>query len=50
MVLPEGLEERVLRAADVLLRRSVCDLTLLGPIDAIRKKAADLGWTSAPPS
>lgn len=50
VVLPEGLEERVLRAADVLLRRSVCDLTLLGPIDAIRKKAADLGWTSAPPS
>jgi phosphate acetyltransferase len=43
VVLPEGLEERVLRAADVLLRRSVCDLTLLGPIDAIRKKAADLG-------
>ncbi|MFF8454578.1 phosphate acetyltransferase [Streptomyces albidoflavus] len=43
VVLPEGLEERVLRAADVLLRRSVCDLTLLGPIDAICKKAADLG-------
>ncbi|WP_436739006.1 phosphate acetyltransferase [Streptomyces sp. BBFR102] len=43
VVLPEGLEERVLRAADVLLRRSVCDLTLLGPPDAIRKKAADLG-------
>ncbi|MBL0799422.1 MULTISPECIES: phosphate acetyltransferase [Streptomyces] len=43
VVLPEGLEERVLRAADVLLRRSVCDLTLLGPVDAIRKKAADLG-------
>ncbi|MEU3081414.1 phosphate acetyltransferase [Streptomyces albidoflavus] len=43
VVLPEGLDERVLRAADVLLRRSVCDLTLLGPVDAIRKKAADLG-------
>ncbi|MGA5223387.1 phosphate acetyltransferase [Streptomyces koyangensis] len=43
VVLPEGLEERVLRAADVLLRRSVCDLTLLGPVDTIRKKAADLG-------
>ncbi|MBV1955995.1 phosphate acetyltransferase [Streptomyces albidoflavus] len=43
VVLPEGLEERVLRAADVLLRRSVCDLTLLGPVGAIRKKAADLG-------
>ncbi|MFD6039963.1 phosphate acetyltransferase [Streptomyces koyangensis] len=43
VVLPEGLEERVLRAADVLLRRSVCDLTLLGPVDTIRKRAADLG-------
>lgn len=43
VVLPEGGEERVLRAADVLLRRDVCDLTLLGDVDAIRKKAADLG-------
>ncbi|RPK81412.1 Phosphate acetyltransferase [Streptomyces sp. ADI97-07] len=43
VVLPEGTEERVLRAADVLLRRDVCDLTLLGDVDAIRKKAADLG-------
>ncbi|GGU99913.1 phosphate acetyltransferase [Streptomyces spectabilis] len=43
VVLPEGTEERVLRAADVLLRRGVCDLTLLGPAEAIRKKAADLG-------
>ncbi|WP_405457072.1 phosphate acetyltransferase [Streptomyces sp. NBC_00101] len=43
VVLPEGSEERVLRAADVLLRRDVCDLTLLGDVDLIRKKAADLG-------
>lgn len=43
VVLPEGTEERVLRAADVLLRRGVCDLTLLGPAEQIRKKAADLG-------
>ncbi|MFF7748326.1 phosphate acetyltransferase [Streptomyces sp. NPDC007971] len=43
VVLPEGTEERVLRAAEVLLRRGVCDLTLLGPVDQIRKKAADLG-------
>ncbi|MFE6037063.1 phosphate acetyltransferase [Streptomyces sp. NPDC056452] len=43
VVLPEGTEERVLRAADVLLRRDVCDLTLLGDVDIIRKKAADLG-------
>lgn len=43
VVLPEGAEERVLRAADVLLRRDVCDLTLLGDVDIIVKKAADLG-------
>ncbi|MEU6877874.1 phosphate acetyltransferase [Streptomyces sp. NPDC046712] len=43
VVLPEGTEERVLRAADVLLRRDVCDLTLLGDVEIIRKKAADLG-------
>ncbi|MFJ3717575.1 phosphate acetyltransferase [Streptomyces sp. NPDC090057] len=43
VVLPEGTEERVLHAAEVLLRRGVCDLTLLGPADQIRKKAADLG-------
>ncbi|MGW4027843.1 phosphate acetyltransferase [Streptomyces sp. NPDC004838] len=43
IVLPEGTEERVLRAADVLLRRDVCDLTLLGDAEVIRKKAADLG-------
>ncbi|WP_030218729.1 phosphate acetyltransferase [Streptomyces bikiniensis] len=42
VVLPEGTEERVLRAADVLLRRDVCDLTLLGDVESIRKKAADL--------
>jgi phosphate acetyltransferase len=43
IVLPEGGEERILRAAEVLLRRGVCDLILLGEQDALRKKAADLG-------
>ncbi|KUL76164.1 MULTISPECIES: phosphate acetyltransferase [unclassified Streptomyces] len=43
IVLPEGTEPRVLQAAEVLLRRGVCDLTLLGPADRIRKTAADLG-------
>ncbi|MGW6391550.1 phosphate acetyltransferase [Streptomyces sp. NPDC055103] len=42
VVLPEGTEERVLRAADVLIRRDVCDLTLLGDVETIRKKAVDL--------
>ena len=43
VVLPEGTEERVLRAAEVLLRRNVCHLTLLGDEDAVRKRIADLG-------
>ncbi|MEV0534938.1 phosphate acetyltransferase [Kitasatospora sp. NPDC050463] len=43
VVLPEGTEERVLRAAEVLLRRNICDLTLLGDVDAVRRKAAALG-------
>ena len=43
VVLPEGTEERVLRAAEVLLRRNVCHLTLLGDQDAVRKRVAELG-------
>ncbi|MGW0467429.1 phosphate acetyltransferase [Streptomyces sp. NPDC003027] len=50
VVLPEGTEERVLRAADVLLRRDVCDLTLLGDVEVIRKRAADLGIDLSSPS
>ncbi|GAA4673963.1 phosphate acetyltransferase [Phytohabitans rumicis] len=43
LVLPEGGEERILRAADVLLRRGVADLTLLGDPGDIARKARDLG-------
>jgi phosphate acetyltransferase len=43
IVLPEGTEERILRAADVLLRRGVADLTLLGSPVTISAKAAALG-------
>jgi phosphate acetyltransferase len=43
IVLPEGEEERILRAADVLLRRGVADLTLLGNPVVISAKAATLG-------
>jgi phosphate acetyltransferase len=43
IVLPEGAEERILRAAEVLLRRNVCDLVLLGDQDLVRKRAAELG-------
>ncbi|MDX2967876.1 phosphate acetyltransferase [Kribbella solani] len=43
IVLPEGDDERILRAADVLLRRGVADLTLLGDRDAISRRAESLG-------
>ena len=35
VVLPEGEDERVLRAAEILLRRGVCDLTILGAREAV---------------
>ncbi|MDA2812075.1 phosphate acetyltransferase [Nocardiopsis sp. RSe5-2] len=43
IVLPEGTEERVLRAADLLLRRDAADLVLLGSPRNIAARAADLG-------
>ena len=43
IVLPEGAEERILRAADTLLARGVARLTLLGVEDEVRAKAAALG-------
>ena len=43
IVLPEGTEPRILQAADILLRRRVADLTLLGNADEIRRTAAGLG-------
>ncbi|MBA2513055.1 MAG: phosphate acetyltransferase, partial [Solirubrobacterales bacterium] len=43
VVLPEGDDERVLRAADTLLRRGVAELTLLGEEPQVRAKAARLG-------
>ncbi|MQA96412.1 MAG: AAA family ATPase [Streptosporangiales bacterium] len=43
IVLPEGTEERILRAADILLRRDVADLTLLGDPETVKAQAAELG-------
>ena len=43
IVLAEGTEERILRAADLLLRRNVCHLTLLGEVEAVRRRIAELG-------
>jgi len=43
IVLPEGTEERILRAAEILLLRGVADLTLLGNVKEIEQKASSLG-------
>ncbi len=43
IVLPEGEDERVLRAAEILLRRDVVDLTILGGVEDVRGQAASLG-------
>jgi phosphate acetyltransferase len=43
IVLPEGEEERILRAADILRSRDVADIVLLGDADRIGQKIAALG-------
>ncbi len=43
LVLPEGTEERILRAAEVLLRRGVAELTLLGRPDDVARRTRELG-------
>ncbi|TDC59489.1 phosphate acetyltransferase [Micromonospora sp. KC207] len=43
LVLPEGAEERILRATEILLRRGVAELTLLGRPDDIARRTRELG-------
>ncbi|QDG68144.1 phosphate acetyltransferase [Pseudarthrobacter sp. NIBRBAC000502772] len=43
VVLPEGTDVRILQAAEILHRRDVCDLTLLGPDSQVRELAAANG-------
>ena len=43
IVLPEGTDVRILRAAEILHRRDVCDLTLLGRESDVRELAASQG-------
>jgi phosphate acetyltransferase len=43
IVLPEGEDDRILRAASTLLQRQVCDLTILGDPATIRTRATELG-------
>ncbi|PTW90816.1 phosphate acetyltransferase [Microbacteriaceae bacterium MWH-Ta3] len=43
IVLPEGSDDRILRAAATLLSRKVADLTILGDETDIRRRASELG-------
>ena len=43
IVLPEGQDERILRATEILLRRNVVDITLLGNPAEIEPKIQSLG-------
>jgi phosphate acetyltransferase len=43
IVLPEGDDDRILKAAGRLLKRAVADLTILGEESTVRARAAELG-------
>ncbi|MBW2297578.1 MAG: phosphate acetyltransferase, partial [Deltaproteobacteria bacterium] len=43
IVLPEGEDERILRAGEILIRRNVVDITLLGRSEKIEQKISALG-------
>lgn len=47
IVLPEGGDERILRAADILLRRGVVDLTILGDEQAIKTMTSQMSLNLA---
>ncbi len=43
IVLPEGTDERILRATDILTRRNVADIILIGNPDEVGAKITELG-------
>jgi phosphate acetyltransferase len=43
IVLPEGNDDRILRAADIIRRRGVATMTLLGSLEGVREREATLG-------
>jgi phosphate acetyltransferase len=43
IVLPEGNDERILRAADIVMEKKIADLTVFGDPDGMREKATRLG-------
>jgi phosphate acetyltransferase len=46
IVLPEGSEDRILKAADYLLERDIVDLIIVGDRDAILERGKELGLDS----
>ena len=46
IVLPEGGEDRIIKAADYLLARDIVDLIIVGEEDAILARGKELGLTS----
>lgn len=43
IVLPEGTDSRILQAAEILLKREVVDITLLGNVDDVKAEITTLG-------
>ena len=43
IVFPEGSEDRILKAVEILLRRDVVDITLLGDVDTVHRNIGRLG-------
>jgi phosphate acetyltransferase len=43
IVLPEGEDERVLRAAGIIVRRGIAEVTLLGRVEEVRRRMRALG-------
>ena len=43
VVLPEGEDDRILQAADQLLKQGVAELTILGDVDDMNRRAEELG-------
>ncbi len=48
VVLPEGTEERMIRAAEIIRKEDIANLIMLGDPDTIHGKARDLGVTLPP--
>ncbi|WP_369371070.1 phosphate acetyltransferase [Promicromonospora sp. Populi] len=47
IVLPEGNDDRILRAASTVLARQIAELTILGEEEPVRARAAELGLNIA---